>query len=150
MGHRVVIFIAFLAVTLCACNAQLAPLRHHPAASQSGGNPMAGAAVGGGAGSTGSNAACSDIAGTWLMARNDCAGNELVIAQDGCNVAVQWGSPLAGTISGSELTVDAVNDSSFVCTAAVDGKSLSGSCVTDTDVDGYPSVCTFEAIFSGK
>lgn len=133
-----------LAIVLFACGGRQG---HHPPASQSGGNGTGGTSgfVGG---STGSSDGCADVAGTWLMGSSDCGDEDLVIAQDDCNLAARWSSPLAGSINGGALTI-AASESSLVCTAAVNGDSLSGTCTTD-DVDGSASVCTFDAIFAHR
>lgn len=152
---RILSFVPFLTAAPFACGGQVDSQEPTPPASgsQSGGETGAsGAAAGSGAGAgsgASSNGTCVDVSGRWLIGQNDCGRDDIVIAQDGCNIAVKWFDPFAGTVSGTALAFKEALGSSQVCTATVDGHSLSGSCKA-TKADGGPWDCTFEAIFSGK
>jgi hypothetical protein len=158
--HRILLLVPFATMVFIACGGQI---DSHGDSTSGSKDPQTGSGSTGsgstGSGSTGSgsngatttenNGACANVAGTWLIGQNDCASDDFVIAQDGCNVAVKWYTPFAGSISGNALTFSEADDPSLVCTAAVDGKSFSGSC-KGTKADGGPYDCTFTAIFQGS
>jgi hypothetical protein len=135
--------VPLLALTIIACGGHERPRAavNRP--------PAGGFAVGGGS-PPAADAACKDLAGTWLLGQNDCAGQELLIAQDGCAIAVSWDGELSGTVSGNALTFSgSASEPAFACTAAVTDGSLSGSCRGAT-ADGDAFDCAFDAIFEGK
>ena len=150
MKHRLVYLVPFVTMAFIACGGQIDSRGDstEPASDPSGSSTASGS-TGSGTTTTAGNGRCADVAGTWLTSESDCASDDLVIAQDGCNVAVRWYSPFNGTISGDAIVMKESNDPDLVCTATVSGKSISGSC-KGTKADGGPYDCTFAAIFQSK